>query len=811
MNKKIEKKKNNRKINISKKLWLAIFMVVVLIVTVCTIIIFENKYKNKNEENVEKINIINLNLSLIYGQTYQVEIDQKYENIYWENSNSGLVKVDDTGKLSVIDNEDGIVIIKAITKNHQILASIVVEVSKIDSFVNVTGVKLDKNQINLKYGQTEKLIATIFPIDATNKDVSWSSSNPKLVSVDSYGNLITNANENGEVTITVKTINGNYTDSATIIVEKVDNIKKVTGLKLDKSKVTLEYGQTDKITATISPVDATNQLLMWSSSNSNLVTVDNNGNIKSVANIDATVTITAKTVDGGFSKSAKVTIKSIKVEDVKLNETTLTLKYGESTKLIATISPSNAVNKKVTWSSSDTRVATVSSDGIVKAVGGGTAVITVTTKDGNIKATCTVAVDRKSYIVTFDSKGGNSIQSQIVIEGNKLPQPSTPQKMGYIFDGWLLNNTKYNFNTTVTSDMTLVASWKTDYKVVDYCLDMPETYSKDGVVLKRCIKDFIISIDKDKIKKFMQKFSITDKYIYFSSPLNGAWISQKKYTSAQLKDPQLYNEIVDSSEFETISSVFIARVDKSSGESKLNEIKYSGHGQGFDTVSGAKDTLYLTAWAVPISNDGSVGAASSGIAYTSFKESGQIIVPDVTIVFDKEGSAKKRITTASFTQNDVFNSSAYYEEIRNNAKDSSVRKSITSMAIDETTDTLAYTKSGYVYIYSLSKIKKATSTFIKEIKIGSGNQGIELDGDNLYVLKNYSDPNDSSKKLIELRQYKISTGKLVKSVELDLNHLYSRPTMEAEGISIYNGKIYIGVVSRNSTAGYNDIYLVEGF
>jgi len=68
--------------------------------------------------------------------------------------------------------------------------------------------------------------------------------------------------------------------------------------------------------------------------------------------------------------------------------------------------------------------------------------------------------DVKSYTVTFDAKGGSSVKSQTVKEGNKVSKPSNPTRSGYTFEGWTLNGNSYNFNTKVTKNITLVASWK---------------------------------------------------------------------------------------------------------------------------------------------------------------------------------------------------------------------------------------------------------------------------------------------------------------------------------------------------------------
>lgn len=116
--------------------------------------------------------------------------------------------------------------------------------------------------------------------------------------------------------------------------------------------------------------------------------------------------------------------EKIVVTGVSLNRTSLTLTEGESSKLSATVNPNNATNKNVTWSSSDTSVATVDANGNVTAKKVGTATITVTTTDGNKTSTCTVTVNEKpaSYVVSFTPKslyeGGPTVQYSVVVTKN---------------------------------------------------------------------------------------------------------------------------------------------------------------------------------------------------------------------------------------------------------------------------------------------------------------------------------------------------------------------------------------------------------
>lgn len=174
-----------------------------------------------------------------------------------------------------------------------------------------------------------------------------------------------------------------------ILTDAEKQLTTVKSVSLNKTKATLKRGSTLKLTAKINPTTATNKKVTWSSSNKNIVTVDSYGKV--TAKKTGKATITVKTVSGG--KTAECTIQVVEpVKSVKLNKQKLTLKKGKTFKLKATINPSNATNKAVTWSTSHKSIATVDKYGKVTAKKKGTATITVKTADGGKKATCKITV-----------------------------------------------------------------------------------------------------------------------------------------------------------------------------------------------------------------------------------------------------------------------------------------------------------------------------------------------------------------------------------------------------------------------------------
>lgn len=251
----------------------------------------------------------------------------------------------------------------------------------------VTKVKLNKTSITMYTTQTYTLKATISPSNASNKKVKWTTSNKNVATVSSSGKIT--AKKKGTATITCTAQDGSKKKATCkVTVTKKVNVKSV---KLNNTSVQLKRGDKTTLKATISPSNASNKSVSWSSSNKNVAKVDSKGKVTAVAN--GTATITCKTKDKGKTATCKVTVSNtIKVTSVKLNKTAATLAKGKTLTLTATVSPSNATNKKVTWSSSNTKVATVNSSGKVTAVAAGTATITCKTNNNNKTATCKITV-----------------------------------------------------------------------------------------------------------------------------------------------------------------------------------------------------------------------------------------------------------------------------------------------------------------------------------------------------------------------------------------------------------------------------------
>ena len=177
--------------------------------------------------------------------------------------------------------------------------------------------------------------------------------------------------------------------SSCVIGEEQVNGVKVTSVTINLTALNLSVGLSESLTVSVLPEDASNKEVIWSSSNPNVATVSSSGRITAVAAGTTTITVTTK--DGSKTASCTVTV-SVSVTGVSLNKTSTSLNVVGTEQLTATIQPSNATNKNVTWSSSNSSVAMVNSSGLVTAVASGSAIITVKTVDGSKTATCSVTV-----------------------------------------------------------------------------------------------------------------------------------------------------------------------------------------------------------------------------------------------------------------------------------------------------------------------------------------------------------------------------------------------------------------------------------
>ncbi len=217
-------------------------------------------------------------------------------NYSWSTSNANVVTVVD-GLLTAIAK--GNATITVTTAEGAKTATCAVTVN--EKVYAVTGVSLDKTEASIMEGTTLTLTATIAPANATNQNVSWSSSDQSVATV---ANGVVTAVAPGNCTITVTTEDGGKTATCALTVTSATIA--VTGVSLNHSTLDIPEGKTATLVATVAPANATNQAVTWSSSNESIATVVN-GVVTGVKEGNCTITVT--TVDGGKTATCTVNVK----------------------------------------------------------------------------------------------------------------------------------------------------------------------------------------------------------------------------------------------------------------------------------------------------------------------------------------------------------------------------------------------------------------------------------------------------------------------------------------------------------------------
>ena len=338
---------------------------------------------------VESVTVSPQNLELKVGETAtltaRIQPSNAQGTLSWTSSNTAVASVAN-GTVTAVAAGSATITASAGGKS----ASCQVTVKATQTVVEVESVTLDRHELTLKEGETNRLVATVSPSNATDKTISWATSNPAIVSVDKEGNVKGVA----VGTATVAASHGNLSDACKITVTA--SAVPVTSISLDKTTLALAEQDTYQLTATVKPDNATDKTVTWSTANAAIATVSDNGLVTAVA--EGTTTITAKAGDKTATCAVTVSKKVIPVTSVTLNKTSLALTEQETFQLSATVSPDNATDKTVTWSTANAAIATVSENGLVTAVAEGSA--TITAKAGDKTATCAVTVSKKVIPVT---------------------------------------------------------------------------------------------------------------------------------------------------------------------------------------------------------------------------------------------------------------------------------------------------------------------------------------------------------------------------------------------------------------------------
>ena len=360
------------------------------------------------------LDTVTLSLSPGEGKTLTATVlpgNAANKDVTWSSNNTNTAVVEN-GAVTAI--APGQAVITATTVDGGITAFCVLTVAYPNP---VTGVTLNANALTLRVGESQTLTASVLPSNATNKDVAWSTSDFAVVSVANGGIRGESA---GQATITATTADGKKTASCVVTVNPpAEYPNPVTGVTLDTNALPLPLGESRTLTATVLPSNATNKNVAWSTSNFAVVSVTN-GIVKAVSAGQAT--IKAITADGQRTASCIVTVAPERVRGISLRpRTALGVNLAENYQ--PTFDPPNASNKNVTWTSSNTDVATVNEVGFVSALAAGTATITARSEDGGFEASSELTVVNTYIVGTYgplNADTGRTTYLPALVTNNRL-------------------------------------------------------------------------------------------------------------------------------------------------------------------------------------------------------------------------------------------------------------------------------------------------------------------------------------------------------------------------------------------------------
>lgn len=302
------------------------------------------------------------------------------KTITWTSSDPEIVNVDDTGKITAL--KPGKATVKASAVGA--LAS-----CEITVLAPLTGIALDKSTLTLNRNTTDKLTVSILPEDTTDdRTVTWSSSAPDVANVDQQGNVV--GYSIGTTTITARC--GEFAANCEVTV-----IALIEGVYLDQSEMTVDRGTDSQLTATILPLDTTeDKTITWASSDSSVATVDATGKVTGVKIGSSTITATV----GEHTASCSVTVAAL-IHSISMDKSDMTLDRGTAGQLSVSYDPPDTTeDKTVVWSSSNPDFATVDSAGNVTAVQIGSA--TITARVGTHTTACSVTVVALIHSISLD-------------------------------------------------------------------------------------------------------------------------------------------------------------------------------------------------------------------------------------------------------------------------------------------------------------------------------------------------------------------------------------------------------------------------
>ena len=367
--------------------------------------------QKEQEVRVESVSVSPAAKELTVGENFQLSATVSpsaatRKDITWSSSKSSVASVSSSGLVSAVSEGTTTITASADGKKGECT----ITVSK--AFIAVSEIKLGKTELTIYEGEEETLTASVLPDNATDRTIQWSSSDDKVATV--KDGKIT-AVQKGEATISA-TAGGKKAEV------KVHVLAALSGLSLNKTRLDMIVGDTETLTATLEPEDASvRDKIEWTSSNTQVATVSE-GKVTALKEGEATITASLE----GKKAECKVVVDYVHVTSLTLDKTEAILYIGESLTLVASLSPEDATYKSIEWTSSTPAVASVSADGKVDAVGKGKA--TITAKADGKTGTCQIEVLAPVKGITLSTTTlGLEVGQEETLIATLVPSDATPK------------------------------------------------------------------------------------------------------------------------------------------------------------------------------------------------------------------------------------------------------------------------------------------------------------------------------------------------------------------------------------------------
>ena len=402
----------------------------------------------------------------------------------WSSDNTKVATVDENGIVTGVGKGTATIKARAAdgTKRYGTIQITIAQ--------QPTEIELNAYQISVPVGSYKNMSATVLPKNANNKEVVWSSSDESVAKINSYGRVTPVSRGTCVITCTSKEA------PEVFVTANVEVTQPVTRVAFNEKEVTVNVGSSVRVYWSTTPADASDPSVTLKSNSEKIATVSQDGVIYGVKRGSATITATA---NDGSGKRGSITVNVLQpVEGVHMKNDTVNIDLEEPTTLTAVLEPADASNNRMTWTTTDRRIVTVSGNRNRPTVTGhawGTATIIGTTEDGGYSTTATINVGNydKALEITDLYLQDNRIKINVQNVSNMnitrfyytvtaydiYGQPLPCNTVGTnVFEGSYSWNTLYEGDSTTHGKFTfngfvqpLATIGRVDMVITSYCTD----------------------------------------------------------------------------------------------------------------------------------------------------------------------------------------------------------------------------------------------------------------------------------------------------------------------------------------------------